>query len=91
MLKKIRRQATKDYLIHPLLSGPSFLHTVAANVVANMIRNVWSHSVIMCGHFPEGVETFEKRSIEGETQGRVVRPADAGLGQHLRLARPCTS
>jgi linoleoyl-CoA desaturase len=23
----------------------------------------------MCGHFPEGVETFEKRSIEGETKG----------------------
>jgi linoleoyl-CoA desaturase len=23
----------------------------------------------MCGHFPEGVETFEKRSIEGETRG----------------------
>ena len=68
VLKKIRRQATKDYLIHPLLSGPSFFHTVAANVVANMIRNVWSHSVIMCGHFPEGVETFEKRSIEGESR-----------------------
>jgi fatty acid desaturase len=25
--------------------------------------------VIMCGHFPEGVETFEKRSIDGETRG----------------------
>ncbi len=23
----------------------------------------------MCGHFPEGVETFERRSIEGETRG----------------------
>jgi linoleoyl-CoA desaturase len=23
----------------------------------------------MCGHFPEGVETFEKTSIEGETRG----------------------
>ena len=34
-----------------------------------MVRNLWSHSVIMCGHFPEGVETFEKTSIEGETRG----------------------
>ena len=33
------------------------------------MRNVWAHSVIMCGHFPEGVETFEKKSIEGETHG----------------------
>jgi NADPH-dependent stearoyl-CoA 9-desaturase len=69
VLGKIRRQATKDYVVHPLLSGPSFLHTVAANAVANLVRNLWTHSVIMCGHFPEGVETFAKESIEGETRG----------------------
>jgi linoleoyl-CoA desaturase len=69
VLKKIRNQATKDYLVHPLLSGPSFLPTLAANFTANVVRNLWSHSVIMCGHFPEGVETFEKTSIEGETRG----------------------
>jgi NADPH-dependent stearoyl-CoA 9-desaturase len=68
-LKKIRRQATKDYVVHPLLSGPSFLTTVAANFTANVVRNLWTHSVIMCGHFPEGVETFERTSIEGETRG----------------------
>jgi linoleoyl-CoA desaturase len=69
VLRKIGKQATKDYLIHPLLSGPSFVPTLAANVTANVVRNLWSHSVIMCGHFPEGVETFEKKSIEGETRG----------------------
>ncbi len=68
-LKKIRRQATKDYVVHPVLSGPSFLPTLAANLTANVVRNLWTHSVIMCGHFPEGVETFEKRSIDGETRG----------------------
>ncbi len=71
VLAKIRKQATKDYVVHPLLSLPtgSFLSTLAANFTANVVRNVWSHSVIMCGHFPEGVETFEKRSIDGETRG----------------------
>ncbi|WP_328992818.1 acyl-CoA desaturase [Kribbella sp. NBC_01245] len=69
VLKKIRGQVTKDYVVHPLLSGPSFLHTIAANATANLVRNLWTHSVIMCGHFPEGVETFERRSIEGETRG----------------------
>ena len=69
VLRKIGRQARRDYVIHPLLSGPSFLHTMAANAVANVVRNVWTHSVIMCGHFPEGVETFAKASIEGETRG----------------------
>jgi NADPH-dependent stearoyl-CoA 9-desaturase len=69
VLRKIRKQATKDYLVHPALSGPSFLPTLAANFTANVVRNMWSNSIIMCGHFPEGVETFEKRSIEGETRG----------------------
>ena len=69
VLRKLRRQVTKDYVVHPALSGPSFLHTMAANFTANIVRNLWSHSVIMCGHFPEGVETFEKRSIDGETKG----------------------
>ncbi|NEM07660.1 fatty acid desaturase family protein [Geodermatophilus normandii] len=69
VLVKIGRQVRKDYVIHPLLSGPNFLATVAANFTANLVRNVWSNSVILCGHFPEGVETFEKKSIEGETRG----------------------
>jgi linoleoyl-CoA desaturase len=69
VLGKIRKQATKDYVVHPALSGPSFVPTLAANFVANLVRNVWSHSVIMCGHFPEGVETYEKTSIEGESRG----------------------
>jgi fatty acid desaturase len=70
-LKKIRNQVTKDYVAHPLLSLPtgSFLPTLAANFTANVVRNLWTHSVIMCGHFPEGVETFEKKSIDGETRG----------------------
>jgi NADPH-dependent stearoyl-CoA 9-desaturase len=69
VLRKIRGQVTKDYLAHPILSGPSFLHTLTANATANLVRNLWTHSVIMCGHFPEGVETFERRSINGETRG----------------------
>lgn len=69
VLAKIRRHVTRDYVLHPLLSGPSALSTLTANLTANLVRNVWAHSVIMCGHFPEGVETFEKTSIVGETKG----------------------
>jgi len=67
-LRKVGRQVTKDYIVHPLMSGPSAKSTLTANFTANVIRNVWSHAVIMCGHFPEGVETFETDSIEGETK-----------------------
>jgi fatty acid desaturase len=71
VMTKIRKQVTKDYVVHPALSIPtgSFLPTLAANFTANIVRNLWSNSVILCGHFPEGVETFEKRSIDGETKG----------------------
>jgi linoleoyl-CoA desaturase len=70
VLKKIRRHATRDYILHPLLSGPSALTTLTANLTANLVRNLWTHSVIMCGHFPEGVVTYEKTSIEGETRAQ---------------------
>lgn len=69
MLTKLSKQVTKDYVVHPLLSGRSALTTLAANAIANTLRNVWTHSVILCGHLPEGVETFETESIEGETRG----------------------
>ena len=69
VLTKIRKQVTKDYVVHPILSGPSLPFTIAANFAANTVRNVWTHSVIMCGHFPNGVETFSRRSIVGETKG----------------------
>ena len=67
-LGKIKKQMLKDYVVHPLLSGPSAPTTLLANVLANVGRNIWTHSVIMCGHFPEGVAVFEKTSIEGETK-----------------------
>jgi len=69
VLTKIRGQVTKDYVMHPLLSGPSAVTTLTANATANLVRNLWTHSVIICGHFPEGVETFERRSIVSETRG----------------------
>ncbi len=71
--RRVGRNAVRDYALHPLLSAPtgSARSTLVANVVANVVRNVWSHSVIMCGHFPEGVATFEVAELdEAETRGR---------------------
>ena len=71
VLAKVKRQATKDYLVHPALSAPtgSARTTFTANVVANLVRNFWTNTVIICGHFPPGISTFEKTSIDGETRG----------------------
>ena len=71
--RRVARSAVRDYALHPLLSTPtgSGRSTLVANVVANVVRNVWSHSVIMCGHFPEGVATFEVDELDpSETRGR---------------------
>ena len=67
---KTRKQLAKDYLLFPLLSGPGFVQTAAANLTANTVRNIWSHAVIFCGHFPDGTETFEESRLENETQGQ---------------------
>ncbi|GAA1848340.1 fatty acid desaturase family protein [Actinomadura bangladeshensis] len=67
--RKIRRQWGKDYLAFPLLSGPQFLSTLAANFTANVARNVWAHMIIFCGHFPGDVEVFEEERLDGETKG----------------------
>ena len=69
-LRRVGKQLAKEYVAFPLLSGPQWRSTLTANLTANLLRNLWSHSVIMCGHFPEGVETFEQEALdERETRG----------------------
>ncbi|HEV3322251.1 MAG TPA: acyl-CoA desaturase [Solirubrobacteraceae bacterium] len=66
---KARRQAVKDYIAFPLLSGRAFKSTLTANFTSNIVRNVWAHSIIFCGHFPDQTYTFPKEVLEHETRG----------------------
>ena len=34
-----------------------------------MIRNVWAHAIIFCGHFPDQAYTFTQEETENETRG----------------------
>jgi len=67
--RKGRRQVLKDYVLFPVLAGPMFVSVLLGNAAANLIRNLWSFTIIFCGHFPDGVQTFSKQDIEGETRG----------------------
>ena len=68
--RRAGRQLTKDYVVWPALSGRGWRATLAGDAAANLLRNLWSHSVIMCGHFPEGVQTFELDEVPpDETRG----------------------
>ncbi|ENJ6123786.1 fatty acid desaturase, partial [Acinetobacter baumannii] len=66
--KKATRQVLKDYVFFPVISGPMFLPVFAGNVVANIIRNLWSSAVIFNGHFTEDAETFEPDNTDTETK-----------------------
>jgi linoleoyl-CoA desaturase len=72
--RKAGRQALKDYVLFPALAGPFFLYVLAANVTANVLRNLWTFVIIFCGHFPAGVQMFNQEQIHDETRaGWYVR------------------
>jgi NADPH-dependent stearoyl-CoA 9-desaturase len=67
--EKVRRQAAKDYVLFPALSGPLFAFPLAGNATANIVRNLWSFTIIFCGHFPEGTHEFSEEETAEETKG----------------------
>ena len=70
IMRKVKRQALKDYLLFPALTGPLFPLTLAGNATANLVRNVWAFNIIFCGHFPAEVQSFHADDVENETRGQ---------------------
>ena len=67
---KGRIGATATFLDRVLPGVEStYLRTLAADALANMIRNVWAHAIIFCGHFPDQTYTFSEEEVENETRG----------------------
>jgi NADPH-dependent stearoyl-CoA 9-desaturase len=94
-LRKAAHQLFKDYVAFPALTscspGATYKSTATANVIANVIRNLWSNAVIFCGHFPDGAEKFTKRELESETKGQwylrqMLGSANFKAGPVLRFA-----
>jgi NADPH-dependent stearoyl-CoA 9-desaturase len=74
MVRKASGQALKDYALFPALAGrKGFRRALAANVVANLVRNLWVQTVVFCGHLPEGAETFSEEQFQEETRGGWYR------------------
>lgn len=70
--KKVARQSVKDYVFFPalgLVTG-SAIPILLGNMTANLVRNIWSSSVIFCGHFAEGSHTFDEKDCENESKGQ---------------------
>ncbi len=43
--------------------------TFWADIAANIVRNLWSHAIIFCGHFPDQTYTFSQDEVEDESRG----------------------
>jgi fatty acid desaturase len=76
--KARRRQPAAENVLRQLIERRSFREpfrsTLWADVVANVVRNVWSHGIIFCGHFPDQTYTFSQDEVEDESKGaRYVR------------------
>ncbi|MEA2399308.1 MAG: NADPH-dependent stearoyl-CoA 9-desaturase [Thermoleophilaceae bacterium] len=51
-----------------------FRSTLTADFASNIVRNVWAHAIIFCGHFPDQTYTFSVAETEDESRGaRYVR------------------
>jgi fatty acid desaturase len=73
---KLRRRSgaqRAEDLVRELVARRSyrepFKTTVWADVTANIVRNVWSHGIIFCGHFPDQTYTFSQKEAEDESRG----------------------
>jgi len=65
-----RRRRRDDALGLALRAGlRGYRSTVVADAAANVIRNVWAHSIIFCGHFPDQTYTFSQEEVEEESRG----------------------
>ncbi len=69
LARKAARQMAKDYVVWPFLTGRAARSTRKANLAANVARNVWVHTIVFCGHIPEGAEVFSEEQLEQEARG----------------------
>ena len=69
ILSKMFSQAAKDYVYFPVTAGKNALPVLFGNITANLMRNVWAHAIIFCGHFTEKAETFTVEETENESRG----------------------
>ncbi len=67
---KALTQLGKDFALFPALAGrKGFRSALLASLTANLVRNVWVHTVVFMGHLPEPADTFTQEQYEVETRG----------------------
>jgi fatty acid desaturase len=71
--RRAQRNSKIQDIVEELIAYRSFREpfkrTVWANFTANIIRNVWAHGIIFCGHFPDQTYVFTQEETEDESRG----------------------
>ncbi len=84
IMRKVKRQALKDYLLFPALTGPLLPMTLAGNATANLVRNVWAFNIIFCGHFLGRRRDLLRGGVRGRDPRPLVLPPAARFREHHR-------
>ena len=69
----------------------TFLATLTADAAANIVRNLWAHGIIFCGHFPDQTYTFSQEETAGRDARRASTCASCSARPTSRAARCFTS
>jgi len=68
--RRQRKEVARDIGLAVLRRGATtYRATLAANLTANVVRNVWSYAIIFCGHFPDQTYTFSQDEVADESRG----------------------
>jgi fatty acid desaturase len=69
-LAAVRRRRREPFVATAVRSGArTYRATLWADVTANIVRNLWAHAIIFCGHFPDQTYVFSPREVENESRG----------------------
>jgi NADPH-dependent stearoyl-CoA 9-desaturase len=68
-LPRRRRRRDQAFSLAATSGARAYRATLLADAAANVVRNLWAHSIIFCGHFPDQTYTFSEEEAEDESRG----------------------
>jgi linoleoyl-CoA desaturase len=79
-VRKAARKTLVEYAFYPALAGPFALKVLAANALADALRNGWAYVVIYCGHLTERAATFREEDLAREDRAHWYARQASGSG-----------
>lgn len=69
-LRKAGRLLFKDYVLFPALALWNAPRVLLGNLLANLIRNLWTNAIIFCGHFTRDAHVYMRAEVQDESRGQ---------------------